>query len=231
MTVTCIHLRYKVIESRGYIFFSAIMNFDTAPNLTVLENARPQVKTDSPLHSFVDPRIRIKERVIQNPKSEINTEPFVQTATITAQPRTVQIPVQPSRFIPGVIKFLLLVPVLFTTLYTRSYTGEYQLFITTKLVYVMYAVFGSVTLSLVFFWQKPLKSVLLSMGIVSLLYVVHALRLDSSMAGFDHNLLTVLFSRTFQPVNFFFFGIGSAISFLVLWLIHCNQTETVTEVY
>jgi hypothetical protein len=204
------------------------MNLDTTDNLTIQDNTQ-QIAIRPLLHQFKEYPVKPGEHVVL-PQEKLKPEQTVPQARVITQPKPVP-SIFPAFFIPAVAKFLLLIPAVFTTLYARSYTGEYQLFVNNQVTCIMYAVLGSLFLSLLLFWQKPWKSVILSMGIIGLLNLLHALRLSSAGAGMDHSLFNILFGRTFNPADFIYYGFGSALSLLILWLLHHNQPESRTEVY
>lgn len=201
------------------------MNFDTN-NTQLLEKEAPVI---APV-----PYKLAKDLVADHqplPAKNQNTVFQQAPVQIEAKSQTAVKPALPSVFVPGVIKFLLLIPLLLTTLYARSYNGEYQIFINYRVTGTLYVILGSVLLSLILFWQKPWKPVVISTVIVVLLNLLHILKLSSSLAVDSHSMLIILFSRNANTVNFFYYGLGAAVSYLILWLIHHNSAEARTEVY
>jgi hypothetical protein len=137
----------------------------------------------------------------------------------------------PSFISPGLVKFLLLFPVLLTAVYAKSYTGEYQLLINNHIVGVFYVLFGSLFISTIFQRMKFWKSVAFSFSIVSILEVLQLFRLPFMVDLTRRSLFSFLFGTTFDPGDFVFYGIGAVLGLLSLWLLDASKWQKYTEVY
>lgn len=137
----------------------------------------------------------------------------------------------PSFISPGLVKFLLLFPVLLTAIYAKSYVGEYQLLINNHVVGVFYVLFGSLFIANIFPSLKFWKSVTCSFIFVSLLEVIQLYRLPFMVDLTRRSLFSFLFGTTFDPGDFIFYGIGAALGLLCLWLLDSSTWQKYTEVY
>jgi hypothetical protein len=137
----------------------------------------------------------------------------------------------PSFISPGLVKFLLLFPVLLTAIYAKSYVGEYQLLINNHIVGVFYVLFGSLFISNIFPTMKFWKAVLGSLTFVSFLEVIQLYRLPFMVDLTHRSLFSFLFGTTFDPGDFIFYGIGAVIGLLCLWLLDSSTWQKYTEVY
>jgi hypothetical protein len=141
-----------------------------------------------------------------------------------------QVSAIPSFISPGLVKFLLLFPVLLTAIYAKSYTGEYQLLINNHVVGIFYVLFGSLLISTVFTQMKFWKAATFSFIIISILEVVQLYRLpfiDLTRRSF----FSFLFGTTFDPGDFIFYGIGAALGLIFLWVLDSRTWQKYTEVY
>jgi hypothetical protein len=132
---------------------------------------------------------------------------------------------------PGLVKFLLLFPVLITAIYARSYTGEYQLLINNHVAGVFYVLFGSLFISNIIPSMKFWRAVLFSFAFVSSLEVIHLLRLPLMVDSYHRSLFSFFFGNAFDPADFMFYGIGAVLGLLFLWLLDAANWEKYTEVY
>jgi hypothetical protein len=137
----------------------------------------------------------------------------------------------PSFISPGFVKFMLMVSVLFTAIYAKSYTGEYQLIINNHIVGIFYVLFGSLAVSMFFIRLQPWKAVALAFSFVCLLETIQYFRFHVMHVLTQHSFFRFLFGTTFDWKDFVFYGLGAVLGMLSLSLIQAGKWQKYTEVY
>jgi len=132
---------------------------------------------------------------------------------------------------PSVLKALLLLPVLFTLLMARNYTGMHQYFINETFAGAMYVIFGSLLLSTVFFWFKPLKAVTLALFFFALVEFIHFIVMAVKVVPIVRTFSAGFTVGTLSTGNAAGYMAGAILSFLILWIIDSEKKEPYTEVY
>lgn len=132
---------------------------------------------------------------------------------------------------PRILKFFLLMLVMLTAIYSKSYVGEYQLFINNHFVGTFYVLIESLTISLLLNRLTNWKVVLMSFSIISLLEILQIFRFTFMTDLTQRSLLRFLFGTTFDPNDFTYYGLGAVMSILALWLLSSTNWSKYTEVY
>ncbi len=135
-------------------------------------------------------------------------------------------PILPEYLSSRMVKFFLLPAVLFTAIYTREYTGEYQTIINNHVGGIFYVLFGSLFFSYFLKRMRNWQAVSVAFTIVSLLEMLQWFNFPFVMALTENPVLSFLFGNSFNPVDFIYYGMGALAGLLVLWVLQENQTVT-----
>ena len=179
-----------------------------------------EISVNSPLKSVPRPLLHThthtQSPTLPIPPSPPQTHSHTQTHTPT---------VLPDFLTPRMIKFFLLPVVLLTALYTKQYTGEHQMIINNHVGGIFYVLFGSLLFSYAFRRMKIWQAVLGAFTLICLLEMLQWLNVPFIMALTENPVLSFLFGNSFNPVDFLYYGMGAVAGFLVLWVLHENQTD------
>ncbi len=118
------------------------------------------------------------------------------------------------------LKIGLMTLVFITALYTKVYTGDYQLLINNHLGGVFYVLFGSLAFSVLFPKMKMYLPVVLATSITCLLEFVQGFQFSFMMELTRFKLFAYLFGNSYNPADFLYYGAGALIALLVIWFIH-----------
>jgi hypothetical protein len=117
------------------------------------------------------------------------------------------------------LKIGLMALVFITALFSKAYTGDYQLIINNQVGGILYVLFGSLAFSALFPQMKIAFPVLLATGITCLLEFVQWFRIPFMTDLTRIKAFAYLFGTSFNPRDFLYYGAGAVIALLVLWFI------------
>ena len=117
------------------------------------------------------------------------------------------------------LKIGLMALVFITALFSKAYTGDYQLIINNQVGGILYVLFGSLAFSVLFPQMKIAFPVLLATGITCLLEFVQWFRIPFMTDLTRIKAFAYLFGTSFNPRDFLYYGAGAVIALLVLWFI------------
>ena len=121
-----------------------------------------------------------------------------------------------------IIKIALLVLIFITALYTKEYHGEYQNIINSHLGGVFYVLFGSLLFSVLFPALRPWQAALLALGCTTLLEFIQYFRFPFLMELTQSKFFLYLLGNNYNPLDFWYYGLGGAVGFIVLLLLRQN---------
>jgi hypothetical protein len=123
------------------------------------------------------------------------------------------------------LKIALMVLVFITALYTKEYRGDYQILINSHIGGILYVLFGSLLLSLVFSNLKAWQSALLALMLTSLLECIQYFRFPFLLELTRSKFFLYLLGNSFNPLDFLYYIVGAAVGFAVLVLINHDTVK------
>jgi hypothetical protein len=118
-----------------------------------------------------------------------------------------------------VLKIGLMTLIFISAVYTKNYTGEFQLLINNHIGGIFYVVFGSLGFSVLLPHLNALMPVLMATGATCFLEFVQWFRFPFMVELTKNKIIAYLFGNSFNPKDFIYYGIGAVIALLVLWFI------------
>jgi len=118
------------------------------------------------------------------------------------------------------LKIGLMTLVFITALFSKAYTGDYQLIINNHVGGILYVLFGSLAFSALFPRMKMVYPVLFSIGATCLLEFVQWLQIPFMTQLTRIKAFAYLFGTSYNPRDFLYYGAGAIVALLVLWFIH-----------
>ncbi len=118
-----------------------------------------------------------------------------------------------------VLKIMLMALVFTSALYTKAYTGDFQLIINNHIGGIFYVIFGSLCFSIVFPRSGSFLPVVIATGATSFLEFVQWFRFPFMVELTKNKIFAYLFGNSFNPVDFIYYGIGAVVALLVLWMV------------
>jgi hypothetical protein len=120
------------------------------------------------------------------------------------------------------IKICLMALVFISALYTKAYTGDFQMVINNHIGGILYVVFGSLAFSILFPRMKLLMPVTLATAGTCFLEFVQWFRFPFMVELTRIKFFAYLFGNSYNPADFIYYGMGSVLAILVLWFIREN---------
>jgi len=120
------------------------------------------------------------------------------------------------------LKIGLMMMVLITAFYTKSYTGDFQMLINNHMGGIFYVLFGSLAFSVLLPRMKMIFPVILATSGTCILEFVQWFRFPFMVELTRIKAFAYLFGNSFNPSDFIFYGLGSVLALLVLWAIREN---------
>jgi len=120
------------------------------------------------------------------------------------------------------LKTGLMTLILITALYTKAYTGDFQTLINNHIGGIFYVMFGSLVFSVFFPKMKMVIPVIVATGATCILEFIQWFRFPVMVELTRIKAFAYLFGNSFNPEDFIFYGIGSALALLLLWTIREN---------
>jgi hypothetical protein len=170
---------------------------------------------------------------------KVTKSPYLGWAeAVETKPRTPDLPVPekltadeapallPDFLTPRMVKFFLMPVVLLTAFYTKEYTGAHQQLINNHVGGVFYVLFGSLAFSYLFRRLKTWQAVSAALVAVSLLEAIPWFRFPFLTHVTSIPLLSFLLGNSFNPVDFIYYGIGTAAGGLILWILDEKKAES-----
>jgi hypothetical protein len=117
------------------------------------------------------------------------------------------------------LKIGLMSLVFITALFSKAYTGEFQQIINNHIGGILYVLFGSLALSVLFPRLKAALPVMIATGATCLLEVIQMLRIPVMTEITRFRAFAYLFGTSFNPKDFLYYGAGALTALLVLWFI------------
>lgn len=118
-----------------------------------------------------------------------------------------------------VLKISLMALVFISAIYTKTYTGDFQLLINNHIGGIFYVVFGSLGFSILFPRFNLFLPVLMATCSTCFLEFVQWFRFPFMVELTQNKIFAYLFGNSFNPVDFIYYGIGAVTALLVLWFI------------
>jgi hypothetical protein len=118
-----------------------------------------------------------------------------------------------------VFKIFLLVLVMATALYTKRYEGLFSDLIHAHVGGVLYVLFGCLAISLFFPYLHSGWAVSIAFVATCFLEFVQWLQVPFMVELTKNQAMAYLFGNSFSPKDFIYYGIGTVLSLVVLWLI------------
>lgn len=117
------------------------------------------------------------------------------------------------------LKIAIMVLVFISAIYTKAYTGEFQLIINNNIGGVFYVVFGSLGFSVLFPRFNLFLPVLMATSATCFLEFVQWFRFPFMVELTKNKIFAYVFGNCFNPRDFIYYGIGAVLALLVLWFI------------
>ena len=127
------------------------------------------------------------------------------------------------------LKVVLLVLVLITALYTKSYRGDYQYLINSHIGGVFYVLFGSLAFSVVFPGMKSYIAVLMSFTNTCLLEFIQYLHLPFMVELTRMKTFAYLFGTSFDHLDFVYYAVGALLGFVLLLMMNYENKQQNSE--
>jgi hypothetical protein len=121
-----------------------------------------------------------------------------------------------------VLKISLMALVFISAIYTKAYTGEFQLLINNHIGGIFYVVFGSLGFSILFPRFNVFMPVLMATSATCFLEFVQWFRFPFMVELTQNKIFAYLLGNSFNPKDFIYYGIGAMTALLVLWFIREN---------
>jgi hypothetical protein len=109
--------------------------------------------------------------------------------------------------------------VFISAIYSKTYTGDFQLVINNHIGGIFYVIFGSLCFSIVFPHLRLLLPVFMATGATCFLEFVQWFRFPFMVELTRNKIFAYLFGNSFNPVDFIYYGVGAVTALLVLWFI------------
>jgi hypothetical protein len=106
-----------------------------------------------------------------------------------------------------------------TALYTKAYTGDYQVIINNHIGGVFYVMFGSLAFSILLPRWKQHHQVLLALSLTSLLELVQWLQVPFILELTRYKVFAYIFGNSYNPHDFIYYGVGAVLGMGVLMLV------------
>jgi hypothetical protein len=123
------------------------------------------------------------------------------------------------------LKVVLLVLVLITALYTKSYRGDYQYLINSHIGGVFYVLFGSLAFSAVFPRVMSYFAVLTSFALTCLLEFIQYLHLPFMVELTRMKTFAYLFGTSFDYLDFVYYIAGALLGVVLLWMMNDDTAQ------
>jgi hypothetical protein len=120
------------------------------------------------------------------------------------------------------LKIGLMMMVFITALYTKSYSGDFQVLINNHIGGIFYVLFGSLAFSVLLPRMKIIFPVILATGSTCILEFVQWFRFPFMVELTRIKTFAYLFGNSFNPSDFIYYGMGSVLALLALWAIREN---------
>lgn len=117
------------------------------------------------------------------------------------------------------LKICMMTMVFITAIYTKTYSGEFQLTINNHVGGVFYVIFGSLCFSVLFPRLSLFMPVLMATSATCFLEFVQWFRFPYMVSMTQNKILAYLFGNSFNPVDFIYYGAGAVVALLVLWFV------------
>jgi hypothetical protein len=118
------------------------------------------------------------------------------------------------------LKIALMVLVFITALYTKEYQGDFQVLINSHIGGILYVLFGTLLISLVFSNLRAWQSTLLAFTLTSLLECIQYFRFPFLLELTRSRFFLYLLGNSFNALDFVYYVLGAVIGFMVLLLIN-----------
>jgi hypothetical protein len=117
------------------------------------------------------------------------------------------------------LKIGLMTLIFITALFSKSYTGDYQMIINNHIGGILYVLFGSLAFSALFPRMRIFFPVIFATGATCLLEFVQWFRIPFMTELTRIKAFAYLFGNSFNPGDFLYYGAGAVMALLVLWFI------------
>ncbi len=118
-----------------------------------------------------------------------------------------------------ILKIFLMVLVLITALYTKEYKGDHQTIINSHIGGILYVLFGTLLLSVLFPNMKFWQATLLALSLTSVLEFIQYFRFPFLVELTKSKFFAYLLGNSFNWYDFLYYGFGAVIGFAVLFLL------------
>jgi hypothetical protein len=118
-----------------------------------------------------------------------------------------------------VLKICLMALVFISAIYTKAYTGDFQLIINNHIGGIFYVVFGSLGFSILLPRLNLFLPVFMAFSATCILEFVQWFRFPFMVDLTQHKFFAYVFGNSFNPADFIYYGIGAVIALLVLWMV------------
>jgi hypothetical protein len=118
-----------------------------------------------------------------------------------------------------VLKISIMTLVFISAIYTKAYTGDFQLIINNHVGGIFYVVFGSLGFSVLFPRLRSFMPVLMATSATCFLEFVQWFRFPFMVELTQNKIFAYLFGNSFNPKDFIYYGVGAVTAWLVLWFI------------
>jgi|WetSurMetagenome_2_1015567.scaffolds.fasta_scaffold25363_7 hypothetical protein len=123
-------------------------------------------------------------------------------------------------------KFMLLILVLITSLYTKKYQGQFQSVVNNNLGGIFYVMFGSLLISVVFPKFKIHWAVLTALTLTCMLEFLQYLKIPFMQEMAHNKVFAYLFGNSFNPNDFLYYFLGAFIVLVLLRMMERSSAET-----
>jgi hypothetical protein len=118
-----------------------------------------------------------------------------------------------------VLKIGLMALVFISGIYTKTYTGDFQLIINNHIGGIFYVIFGSLGFSVLFPHLRLYIPALMAFSATCFLEFVQWFRFPVMLELTKHKFFAYVFGNSFNPADFIYYAIGGVCALLVLWFI------------
>jgi hypothetical protein len=120
------------------------------------------------------------------------------------------------------LKICLMTLVFISAIYTKKYSGEFQLIINNHIGGIFYVLFGSLGFSVLFPRMRMIMPVLMATAATCILEFIQWFRFPVMVELTENKAFAYLFGNSFNPADFVYYGAGAVTALLVLWFIREN---------
>ena len=117
------------------------------------------------------------------------------------------------------LRIMLMTLVFITALYTKAYTGDYQLIVNNHVGGLFYVMFGSLAFSMILPRWKHRNQVLLALAVTSLLELVQWMQIPFMVELARYKPFAYVFGNSYNPLDFVYYVIGAVLGMGLLMLV------------